>query len=201
VGKPLGRYMVCFYVVLVNAKLAPISDTYSYNIPKNLPNDEYLLRFEQLGIHNPYPAGTLQFYIECAQVTVINRGTGTLAPLVSIPGWVSGTEPGYTVNIYNGLTNYTTPGPEVWADQGVGSTVATPPVAQPVAVQPVVAPSPYVPPVQASNAVPPMQAPTQAAGAVVQKYGQCGSMNYKGSTNCAAGTTSKASGSYYSQCV
>lgn len=90
-----------------------LSDTYSYNMPKNLPSGHYLLRFEQLGIHNPYPAGTPQCYIECDQVTVINGGTDTPGPLVSIPGWVKGNEPGYTVNIYNGLTNYTTPGPAV----------------------------------------------------------------------------------------
>lgn len=62
----------------------------------------------------------------------------------------------------------------------------------------------------ASAYVPPAEAPTQAVaqqpasttvGDVVQKYGQCGGMNYKGSTNCAAGSTCKASGSYYSQCV
>jgi hypothetical protein len=47
--------MVCFHVVLVNTELTTRSDTYSYNIPKNLPSGDYLLRFEQLGIHNPYP--------------------------------------------------------------------------------------------------------------------------------------------------
>ncbi|KAE9364458.1 carbohydrate-binding module family 1 protein [Stipitochalara longipes BDJ] len=186
----------------------PLYDAYSYHIPSNLPSGDYLLRFEQLGIHNPYPAGTPQFYIECAQVTVTNGGTGTPGPLVSIPGWVTGTEPGYTVNIYNGLTNYTTPGPAVWADQGTGTNAVTAPVAPVQAVPPVQA----IPPVQVPTvaAAAPVQAPTQAVapqpaasavGAVVQKYGQCGGTNYKGSTNCAAGTTCKAMGSYYSQCT
>lgn len=83
---------------------------------------------QQLGIHNPWPAGTPQFYIGCAQVTVTGGGTGTPAPLVSIPGWIDGTEPGYTCNIYNGLTNYTVPGPPVWVDapgSGSGSAPAT----------------------------------------------------------------------------
>lgn len=185
-------------------------DTYSYHIPTNLPNGDYLLRFEQLGIHNPYPAGTPQFYIECAQVTVINGGAGTPGPLVSIPGWVKGDEPGYTVNIYNGLTSYVTPGPGVWADQGTGSNAASPAVAPPVvAPSQAVAPIPVsvaMPPAQVPTvfALPPVQAPTQAAsvvGAVVQKYGQCGGINYKGSTNCASGTTCKAMGDYYSQCT
>jgi hypothetical protein len=200
--------MVCLPIVLTSFKLTLLSDHYSYHIPKALPSGDYLLRFEQLGIHNPYPAGTPQFYIECAQVTVTGGGTGTPGPLVSIPGWVTGTEPGYTVNIYIGLTNYTTPGPEVWADQDVGSADAAPQAAPPVA--PSVAASQYVPPFPVSVAIPPQQAQTQAvapqpaataAGPEVQKYGQCGGQNYIGSTNCVAGTTCKASGSYYSQCV
>jgi len=68
---------------------------------------------QQLGIHNPYPAGIPQFYIGCAQITVTNGGSGTPGPLVSIPGFIKGDEPGYTVNIYNGFTSYTVPGPAV----------------------------------------------------------------------------------------
>jgi Auxiliary Activity family 9 (formerly GH61)/Fungal cellulose binding domain len=208
-GKRLGHYTVCvLFPVLPQAKLIAASDTYSYHIPSNLPSGDYLLRFEQLGIHNPYPAGTPQFYIECAQITVTNGGTGTPGPLVSIPGWVKGDEPGYVVNIYDpNFSSYVTPGPEVWADQGTGTNPAD--IAS-VVVPPVLAPSADVPPMPVSVAVPPFQAPTQAVapkpaatavGAVVQKYGQCGGANYKGSTNCAAGTTCKAMGSYYSQCV
>jgi hypothetical protein len=87
--------------------------TYSYKIPASLPNGDYLLRIQQLGIHNPYPAGTPQFYISCGQVTVTGGGSGTPGPLVSIPGFVTGNEPGYTVNIYNNFMNYTVPGPAV----------------------------------------------------------------------------------------
>ena len=128
-----------------------LSDTYSYNIPKNLPSGHCLLRFEPLGIHNPSPAGTPQCCIECAQVTVINGGTGTPRPLASIPEWVKGDEPGCTVNIYNSLTNYITPGPAVWTNQGTGLSVAA---AQTAATQ-AVAPTPA----------------TTAVGDVVQKYG------------------------------
>lgn len=184
---------------LSSTRLTRSSDTYSYHIPSNLPSGDYLLRFEQLGIHNPYPAGTPQYYIECAQITVTNGGTGTPGPLVSIPGWVKGDEPGYVVNIYDpSFSSYVTPGPDVWADQGTGTnpvgvaSAAIPPVPESVANNP---------PVQASTqAVAPVPAAT-AVGAVVQRYGQCGGQTYKGSTNCVAGTTCKAMGSYYSQCV
>jgi len=112
------------------------------------------------------------------------------------------------VNIYNGLTNYTTPGPEVWADQGTGTNAVTAPAAPAQAVPPVQATTEAAAPTVA--VVAPVQASTQAVapkpaasavGPVVQKYGQCGGANYKGSTNCAAGTTCKALGSYYSQCT
>ncbi|CAG8975214.1 hypothetical protein HYALB_00004275 [Hymenoscyphus albidus] len=89
--------------------------TYSSKIPSSLPSGDYLIRIQQLAIHNPYPAGIPQFYISCAQVTVTNGGTGKPAPLVSIPGFMDGKEPGYVVNIYDNFHNYTVPGPAVWS--------------------------------------------------------------------------------------
>lgn len=94
-------------------RLTQSSETYTSKIPASLPSGDYLLRTQQLAIHNPYPAGIPQFYISCAQVTVTNGGAGKPAPLVSIPGFITGTEPGYTVNIYNNFKNYTVPGPAV----------------------------------------------------------------------------------------
>src|SRR5688572_28226869 len=76
------------------------TETYTATLPATLPNGEYLIRIEQLGLHNPYPAGTPQFYLECAQVSVTNGGNGVPGPLVAIPGHVLGTEKSYTVNIY-----------------------------------------------------------------------------------------------------
>jgi hypothetical protein len=38
-----------------------LSDTYSCNVTKNLPSGHYLLRFEQFGNKNPYPAEIQQF--------------------------------------------------------------------------------------------------------------------------------------------
>ena len=109
------------------------TETYSYTIPKALPNGDYLLRVQHLGIHNPYPAGIPQFYISCAQVTVTGGGSGTPGPLVSIPGFIKGDEPGYTVNIYSNFKNYTVPGPAVWSGQNAagGGSPATTSVAAP----------------------------------------------------------------------
>jgi hypothetical protein len=88
-----------------------LSKTYSVTIPSCIPAGEYLLRIEQLGIHNP---GALpQFYISCAQLKVTGGGSKSMSPTAKIPGHVHKTDPGYTANIYNGLTSYTVPGPAV----------------------------------------------------------------------------------------
>ncbi|CAJ2508509.1 Uu.00g135350.m01.CDS01 [Anthostomella pinea] len=90
-----------------------MAQTYSGTIPTCVEDGDYLLRIQSLAIHNPWPAGIPQFYVECAQVTV-SGGSGTYAPATAlIPGAFSDTDPGYTVNIYSGFTNYTVPGPAV----------------------------------------------------------------------------------------
>lgn len=91
-----------------------LEQSYSVTIPASVPDGEYLLRIQQLAIHNPWPAGIPQFYIECAQISVSGGGSGSPSPLVEIPGAFSDTDPGYTVNIYSDFTNYTVPGPAVW---------------------------------------------------------------------------------------
>ncbi|KFZ10488.1 hypothetical protein V502_08085 [Pseudogymnoascus sp. VKM F-4520 (FW-2644)] len=88
--------------------------TYSVTIPASVPDGEYLLRIQQLAIHNPWPGGIPQFYISCAQIAVTGGGSGTPGPLVAIPGAFAETDPGYTANIYSDFTSYTVPGPEVW---------------------------------------------------------------------------------------
>ncbi|KAF2195384.1 lytic polysaccharide monooxygenase [Zopfia rhizophila CBS 207.26] len=90
-----------------------MSISYSVNIPSCLPAGEYLLRIEQLGIHNP--GSTPQFYIACAQIKVTGGGSGSPNPIVKIPGHVKASDPGYTANIYNNFKSYTVPGPKVWS--------------------------------------------------------------------------------------
>ncbi|KAF8663648.1 hypothetical protein AX16_000890 [Volvariella volvacea WC 439] len=80
-------------------------------IPANTPPGEYLVRIEQIGLH---VAGAPQWYISCAQINITGSGSGN-PPKVSIPGYVSASDPGLTVNIYYPVpTSYTVPGPAVW---------------------------------------------------------------------------------------
>ncbi|KAK7753958.1 hypothetical protein SLS62_004057 [Diatrype stigma] len=87
-----------------------MSGSYTYNIPKCIPDGEYLLRIQSLAIHNP--GSTPQWYIECGQVAVSGGGSTTPSPTVSIPGAFKTTDPGYTANIYNNFKSYIVPGPE-----------------------------------------------------------------------------------------
>ncbi|KAK7181101.1 hypothetical protein DPSP01_003548 [Paraphaeosphaeria sporulosa] len=89
-----------------------LEQSYSVTIPSCVPAGEYLLRIEQLAIHNPYPGGIPQFYISCAQIKVTGGGSKSFSG-VSIPGHVKNTDPGYTANIYSGFTSYKVPGPAV----------------------------------------------------------------------------------------
>ncbi|KAF2477574.1 uncharacterized protein BDR25DRAFT_364432 [Lindgomyces ingoldianus] len=86
--------------------------SYSVPIPSCVAPGDYLLRIEQLAIHNPYPGGIPQFYISCGQLKVTGSGSKTFSG-VKIPGHVKVTDPGYTANIYNNFSNYTVPGPAV----------------------------------------------------------------------------------------
>jgi len=92
------------------------SASVSVTIPKSLPSGEYLLRVESIALHSAGSSGGAQFYISCAQINVVNGGSGTPGPLVAFPGAYSATDPGIMINIYYPVpTSYTPPGPAVWS--------------------------------------------------------------------------------------
>ncbi|KAL0948403.1 hypothetical protein HGRIS_010985 [Hohenbuehelia grisea] len=83
----------------------------STTIPSNTPSGEYLVRIEHIALHS---AGAPQYYISCAQINIVNGGGGNPTK-VSIPGYVSASDPGLTVNIHWPTpTAYTVPGPRPW---------------------------------------------------------------------------------------
>lgn len=79
-----------------------LEETYGGTLPASLPDGEYLLRVEQLAIHNP--GATPQFFISCAQIRISGGGSGEPSPLVEIPGHISADDPGYTANIYDNVS-------------------------------------------------------------------------------------------------
>jgi len=91
---------------------------FTFTIPKSLPSGQYLLRGEQIALHLAETFGGAQFYIGCAQLNVINGGSGKPSPTVAFPGVYTGNEPGILINIYTLPANYTgykAPGPAVWS--------------------------------------------------------------------------------------
>ncbi|KAG9258367.1 glycosyl hydrolase family 61-domain-containing protein [Emericellopsis atlantica] len=80
-------------------------------IPSCIANGEYLIRFEQTGLHSASSINGAQLYLSCTQVSVTG-GTGTYSPsLMSFPGAYSATDPGLLINIYWPIpTSYTSPG-------------------------------------------------------------------------------------------
>lgn len=169
-----------------------MSDSYTFTIPSCIPNGEYLLRIQSLGIHNPYPAGTPQFYISCAQVKVTGGGSAS-PPTVSIPGAFKATDPGYTANIYSNFNSYTVPGPAVWSCGSQGSN--------PAPVDPVPEPTVGTPTTLITSTTSPTPVATTPAGCSAARYAQCGGIGFSGCTTCPSGSTCNRLNDYYSQCV
>ncbi|KAK7041785.1 hypothetical protein VNI00_009074 [Paramarasmius palmivorus] len=85
----------------------------SFKIPDCIPAGQYLMRHELIALHaaGSYPGA--QLYMECAQLEITGGGSASPAT-VSFPGAYAGSDPGITINIYQSLTGYTIPGPEVF---------------------------------------------------------------------------------------
>lgn len=93
-------------------------------VPSDIKPGGYIIRHELLALHSAGTAGGAQFYPMCANLVV--EGSGTAEPEgVKFPGAYASSDPGITVNIYSGLTEYTIPGPAVYgsgASTGGNST-------------------------------------------------------------------------------
>lgn len=86
------------------------------DIPKALPDGEYLLRIEHIALHYAAAVGGVEFYIGCGQVKITNGGNGTPGPKVAFPGAYDARDPGlhWNINAVPLPTSYTPPGPRPW---------------------------------------------------------------------------------------
>ncbi|KAJ6030245.1 hypothetical protein N7499_012663 [Penicillium canescens] len=98
-------------------------DRIEFTIPASLPDGEYLIRPEHIGVHGAH-VGQAEFYNTCAQVKVVGGGNGTPGPTVKFPGAYKKDDPSFNFSIYNGYKDYPMPGPEVWTG-GSGSSSAS----------------------------------------------------------------------------
>ncbi|KAK7629489.1 fungal cellulose binding domain-containing protein [Phyllosticta citricarpa] len=84
-------------------------------IPKSTPDGDYLIRAEQISLHQASQENGAQFYVGCAQVRVTGGGTGDPGPKVAIPGAYKVDDPGIKINIWYPIPErYDPPGPPVW---------------------------------------------------------------------------------------
>ncbi|KAG4261239.1 hypothetical protein BFJ72_g10248 [Fusarium proliferatum] len=102
-------------------------DRIEFTIPADLPDGEYLIRPEHIGVHGAH-VGQAEFYYTCAQVKVTGGGSGVPGPTVKFPGAYKKDDPSFNFSIYGGFKEYPMPGPAVWTSGGSrsGSDNTTP---------------------------------------------------------------------------
>ena len=97
------------------AKMSSIDqyNTVNATIPKSTPSGEYLVRVEQIALHQPNQP---QIYLACSQIKITGGGNGTPSPLVAFPGAYSSRDPAIFLNLASvGSGTYVGPGPAVWS--------------------------------------------------------------------------------------
>ncbi|KAF8468941.1 glycosyl hydrolase family 61-domain-containing protein [Kalaharituber pfeilii] len=168
-------------------KLVANRGKHDVKLPASLARGDYLLRAEIIALHEGETnyatnnARGAQFYPSCSQITVTGSGTAKPPGTFNFVGGYTPTTPGILFNIYQTVTSYPIPGPAVW----VPGTESTPETSKPV-----------------TSTVPtPTAVPTTPSTGVVQKWYQCGGINYRGPTTCAAGLKCVVQNPYYSQCL
>lgn len=87
-------------------------------IPSDTPNGDYLVRQELLALHNGHES-----YIQCVQIRVTGGSDGDLASkgaqLMAYPGTLTGSEPGFSFNVYGVDPNtYPMPGAALFGSSG-----------------------------------------------------------------------------------
>ncbi|PVI00509.1 lytic polysaccharide monooxygenase [Periconia macrospinosa] len=92
------------------------ADSWNFTIPATAPSGRYLLRYEHMF---PNPQDT-QFYVNCANIEVVNEGTeGAFPAGVKIPGVYTRGQKDvyfstYDYGLKGSLDGYKTPAPEPW---------------------------------------------------------------------------------------
>ncbi|KAH7025165.1 glycosyl hydrolase family 61-domain-containing protein [Microdochium trichocladiopsis] len=115
-------------------------DRVSFDLPKDLPNGEYLLRIEHIGLHGAHD-GQSEFYPSCAQIKVVG-GTdgGSLGSGIKLPGGYKQTDPSFNFSLWNGYKPYPMPGGPMYAGvqggEGSGNDTAPAPTAAPTVSAP-----------------------------------------------------------------
>jgi hypothetical protein len=97
-------------------------DRVSFTIPQGIPDGEYLVRAEHIGLHGAH-GGQAEFYYGCAQVKVSGGGNTLPTDTVKIPGVYKKTDPAVNFSVWSGKTDYPAqgPGPKVFTGGAAGA--------------------------------------------------------------------------------
>ncbi|KAF9877460.1 fungal cellulose binding domain-containing protein [Colletotrichum karsti] len=89
-------------------------DNVSFTVPATIPDGQYLVRGEHVGLHGAHD-GQAEFYYACAQVEVSgNSATSMPGTAVKIPGVYKQADAAVNFSLWGSSTSYpTTPGPDV----------------------------------------------------------------------------------------
>ncbi|WYZ35157.1 hypothetical protein EsH8_I_001433 [Colletotrichum jinshuiense] len=89
-------------------------DNVSFTVPATIPNGQYLVRGEHIGLHGAHD-GQAEFYYACAQVQVTgNSATSMPGTGVKIPGVYKQADAPVNFSVWGKSTSYNTaPGPDV----------------------------------------------------------------------------------------
>lgn len=97
------------------------AQTFNFKLPEQIPPGEYLLRAEGLALHAAHKANCAQFYVSCAQISVVakegtvGRAEVDLGESIKFPGGYKWNSPGVLIpQFWSQITNYTSPGPKLW---------------------------------------------------------------------------------------
>jgi hypothetical protein len=85
-------------------------DRISFKVPQGIPDGDYLIRSEHIGLHGAHD-GQAEFYYGCAQVTV-SGGSGSIpSDTVKIPGLYKVNDPEVNFSVWSNNKNYPAKGP------------------------------------------------------------------------------------------
>ncbi|KAG8885724.1 hypothetical protein FRB98_001677 [Tulasnella sp. 332] len=86
--------------------------SYSFKLPKNMPDGNFLLRHEIIALHLADKVNGAEFYPSCSQITVTGGPNKKMTGMaVKFPGAYHLTDKGIHINIWDSLGTYHFPGP------------------------------------------------------------------------------------------
>ncbi|KAK5070341.1 hypothetical protein LTR64_000011 [Lithohypha guttulata] len=103
----------------VNELLAN-NNSWTVTIPSQVAPGNYVLRNEIIALQEAQTLGRAQNYPQCINLKVTGTGTNTLSGGTQATQMYRQTDPGLFIDIYQALSNYTIPGPQLLA--GLDST-------------------------------------------------------------------------------